>query len=687
MPISTFLFMNYIVAVSSFIIAYRLFRIPDFVDSLICWFILYLAQVLAVELLLGFFGILYLKNLILFNLAVLLIVWLIARKYPSSFDLGPVKEGASLVLHNKLFLFVACLILSFTSVKIYASLINPPLGWDSLNYHFTFAVEWLKHGNLNNPIVASDDPFPSYYPINGSLFFLWLILPFKNAFLADLGQLPFFLVSFLAILSVSRKLGLGKEYSFFAACLFIMIPNFFKQLGIGYVDIMLGGIFLAALNFILRLKEEFNFKGVIIAALSFGIFIGIKTTALPYSIFLLFPFLYLIFSRKNSGIKAKIAYVILFLLPVFIFGGFSYIRNFILTGNPFYPLDMAISGKTIFKGVIDKATFIARNEIGGYSIAKLLFHEGMGVQTLLIILPGVILALPASIWKNKNRDLFFSYIMILPFLLYLCYRFVLPIPNSRYLYPMLGIGMAAGFYVSNSLKVPLKIVKAIFFVSVVASSFECARKMELGISWVLTFILFIAALLILKHKKLRVILSSKAVIVAVIFISFLVLQGLLLDYNKNEYIRYIKNSRYWPDATRAWDWLNNNTDGNSIAYVGRPVPYPLYGTNLKNNVYYVSVNSLDPIRLHDLKYSRYRWDSAENMHINFEAGNNYRGNADYTVWLNNLYKRNTDFLFIYSLHHTKDTKFPIEEIWAKAHPDKFNPVFSNNTIRIYKLIK
>jgi hypothetical protein len=348
---------------------------------------------------------------------------------------------------------------------------------------------------------------------------------------------------------------------------------------------------------------------------------------------------------------------------------------------------MAISGKTIFKGVIDKATFIARNEIGGYSIAKLLFHEGMGVQTLLIILPGVILALPASIWKNKNRDLFFSYIMILPFLLYLCYRFVLPIPNSRYLYPMLGIGMAAGFYVSNSLKVPLKIVKAIFFVSVVASSFECARKMELGISWVLTFILFIAALLILKHKKLRVILSSKAVIVAVIFISFLVLQGLLLDYNKNEYIRYIKNSRYWPDATRAWDWLNNNTDGNSIAYVGRPVPYPLYGTNLKNNVYYVSVNSLDPIRLHDLKYSRYRWDSAENMHINFEAGNNYRGNADYTVWLNNLYKRNTDFLFIYSLHHTKDTKFPIEEIWAKAHPDKFNPVFSNNTIRIYKLIK
>ena len=68
--------MNYIVAVSSFIIAYRLFRIPDFIDSLICWFISYLAQVLFVELILGFFGVLYLRNIILVNLAILLIVWL-----------------------------------------------------------------------------------------------------------------------------------------------------------------------------------------------------------------------------------------------------------------------------------------------------------------------------------------------------------------------------------------------------------------------------------------------------------------------------------------------------------------------------------------------------------------------------------------------------------------------------------
>lgn len=167
------------------------------------------------------------------------------------------------------------------------------------------------------------------------------------------------------------------------------------------------------------------------------------------------------------------------------------------------------------------------------------------------------------------------------------------------------------------------------------------------------------------------------------------LQWLSIDYNKFEYSRYIKNSRYWPDATEAWEWLNENTKGDNIAYVGRPVPYPLYGTKLKNNVYYVSVNEIDPIHLHDLKNSSYSWDNdALNMHKSFEMQNNYRGNADYNVWARNLKNRNTDYLFIYSLHHVEKTiVFPMEESWAKANPEVFRQEFANNTIKIYKVTR
>lgn len=683
----TFLLMNSIIGLSSFLLTYRIFKFSDFIDSLLSGFILYFAQIVITELVLGIFGILYLRNIVLLNLTILLIIWIITHNKEFSFSLITIKNAFGKILNNKVALFCTSIISGFVLLKISVNLINPPFGWDCLNYHFTFPVEWMKQGNLNNPIVVSDDPFPTYYPINGSLLFLWLMFPFKNTFLSDIGQFPFFIISFLALLSIGQKLKLDDEYSFFAASLFVFIPNFFKQLQIAYVDMMVGGIFLVTLNLLLNLTKEYNFKNAFLFSLAFGIFIGIKTIAISYSLFLLIPFLYLILLKKQTTLWIKCCYSILFFSLIFTFGCFSYFKNFLLTGNPFYPLDVSILGKVIFQGVIDKATFTARNIATDYSLAKLLFHEGLGLQTLLIILPATIVTPTVNIFINKNKSLFLNYIMFLPLLLYLNYRFILPIPNSRYLYPMLGAGMIVGFYLLHSIKIPLKIIRIVVVIAVLASAFECARKMELAISFGLSSLLFIAFIFFLKYKRWRAIVFSKGIIIFSILVLLIVLQLLLLDYEKNEYIRYVKNSRYWPDATRAWLWLNNNTKGDNIAYVGRPVPYPLYGTNFKNNAYYVSVNSIDPIHLHDLKNSSYRWDNAENMHQSFEKPNNYRGNADYSLWLNNLYKRKTDFLFIYSLHHTKNVQFPIEELWAKGHPDKFNSVFTNETITIYQLNK
>lgn len=678
--------MNLIVCASSFLLTYRILKFGNFIDSLLSLFTLYFAQIVSTELILGIFGILYLQNLILLNLTILLIVWSITRNKEFSFNLIGIRGALTELSSNKIILLTVSLILGFVLVKIFVNLINPPFGWDCLNYHFTFPVEWTKNGNLNNPLVVSDDPFPTYYPINGSLLFLWLMFPFKNAFLANIGQLPFFILSFLAILSISRKLNLNQEYSFLAASLFVIIPNFFKQLQIGYVDIMIAGLFLVVLSLLLDLKENCNLKNTIIFSLALGLFVGIKTTALVYSTSLFIPFVYLLFYKRNIKFRYKSLNLFLCLLIILIFGGFSYIKNFVLTRNPFYPLDVSILGKAIFKGVIDKATFTARNIESDYSLGKILFREGLGGQSLIIIAPAVILSPFISVFRNKEKDLLLNYVMLLPLLLYLIFRFILPIPNTRYLYPMLGTGMVCGFYVLSSLKVPHKLIRIIVFIIMIVSAAECARHLELGISFGLGFLLFIIFSLLLKYKRLRNILFSKGVIISSIFIFLIILQMLLSDYKKNEYIRYVKNSRYWPDATKAWLWLNNNTEGNNIAYVGRPVPYPLYGTGFKNNVYYVSVNSLDPIHLHNLKNSRYSWDSnAENMHRSFEEPNNYRGNADYSVWLSNLNKRKTEYLFIYSLHHTKKVEFPIEEEWARSNPGEFKQVFNNQTIRIYKL--
>ena len=110
--------------------------------------------------------------------------------------------------------------------------------------------------------------------------------------------------------------------------------------------------------------------------------------------------------------------------------------------------------------------------------------------------------------------------------------------------------------------------------------------------------------------------------------------------------------------------------------------------DLKNNVYYVSVNNIQPAKLHYFTNSRYEYGPGfESLLKTIEQEYNYRGKADYNVWLKNLIKLHTDFLFVYSLQQTKTIIFPLEDSWVKLHTDRFNQVFANDTIHIYRVIK
>jgi len=680
-----FLLMNSIVIASSFLLASKVFKFNVSIDYLITNFVLYLAQIIATELFLGIFGALYLKNLIFLNAGLLFLIWFTTRNKKFTYSFTGIKDASAQLFNNKVILLATAVILGFALVKIGINLLNPPFGWDDLNYHFTFPVEWLKHGNLDNPITISDDPSPTYYPINGSLFFLWLIFPFKNVFLADLGQIPFFILAFLSVISIGIKLGLNRENSYLAACLFTLIPNYFKQLEIAYVDVMVAALFLACLNYLLLLNKDLSLRNILLYNLTLGLLLGTKTVALPYSVLLFMPLIYLYFRKPES-------LFLLFLLLIIIFGGFSYIRNFVQTGNPFYPLELKLFAKTVFKGVMDSQTYRAHFKIEDYALSKLLFHEGLGPQSLIFILPSIFLALPISFMKNRKAiNLNLVYFLILPLLLYLVYRFVIPLANTRYLYPLLGMGIILGFYTVYILGIPKIILRILVVISILASAFESANRLELVSSIILTFLLFFLALLSLKNirkAKLKIKLFFR---LFPLIISLVILVFLEKDYTRNEFPRYIKMEKYsgfWPDATFAWGWLNKNTSGNNIAYVGRPVPFPLYGTNFKNNVYYVSVNKIEPAKLHFFAGSHYAWGYGFlSLHQNLEAEGNYRGGADYSIWLNNLLGRNTEYLFVYSLHQTKEIAFPLEDKWAEANPGKFTPVFSNKTIHIYKISK
>jgi len=683
--IMIFLLMNSAVALSAYNLL-RLFYSSSRADNALIFGVFFSLQVILTELLLGIFNILTLNNLIILNALILLLtVIFIRRPFPQREEMLFNDPG---ILRNQTVIFALSCIVGFGLVKIFFNLINPPFGWDCLNYHFSFPVEWIKNKNLLNPMVINCDPSPPYYPINGSLIFLWLMMPFKDVFLADLGQAPFFVLCFISTLSIARKIGIRNDYSYLAAALFVLIPNFFKQLEIAYVDTIFCSFFLMGVNFLLALRQEFNLKNLLLSALSLGLLFGTKTIAIPFGGVLSIFFILILLRQKNF--KKAALYFALSGIIIIILGGFSYIRNFILTGNFLYPANFYIFGKKIFKGVLDISYYKAHYLAWDFSLAKLLFHEGFGAQTIIFTLPALFLSIPLTFKRNREKaGIEFIYFLLIPFLLYLAYRFIIPLSASRYLYPALAIGLVIAFYCAQTLKINKKIVYLLAIICIIASVSELARKIQILYSF-LAAILSFGAIFYFSRRKLSG--KFKTLLYLIAGILFIFSLGFLQrNYLCNEFSRYIKplmaKPVFWPDAARAWVWLNEQTTGPlRIAYVGRPVPFPLYGSRFKNDVYYVSVNK-GPAQLHAYPRGNYRRQKDYiTLHKNLEEPGNYRENADYQTWLDNLLRLKTDYLFIYSLHQTKDIRFPLEENWAVNHPDRFNLVFKNETVRIYKIV-
>lgn len=682
--------MNLAVITATILIIKYFFYFDRALDYVITFFTLYLTQIVLSLQLLGIFNALFFNNIILLNLLALLIVYLVVkiRKIKPKDNLQlKIKSAIDDLRFNKIETLCLSVILGFGVVKIFINLVNPPFGWDSLNYHFTFPVEWLKHGNLDNPISISGDPAVSYYPINGSLFFLWFILPLKNVSIADLGQVPFFIIAFFAVYSLARKLSLSKEYSFFSASIFTLVPNYFKQFEIAYVDIMVASLFLVSLNYLFLLNKNRSTQNILLCSISLGLMLGTKTTALTLACLLFIPVIFFCFSNftfRKSCITLGIS-----LLLIISSGGFGYIRNIFQTRNPLYPLSLKLFNYVIFKGVVDNEIYRTAIRPGDFSLSKILFSEGLGVQTIVFLLPAIFLGLPLTIIrKKKNLNFNLIYLMLLPIFLILIFRFINPIPNLRYIYALFGIGFIITFYLADLLRIPKVLLKILIVICIFTSIAELSGHLELIVSLALSLTLFLLLPYLIKRIN-SIKLAKYTIISSIIF--FLLLLLFEKDYIKNEYGRYSKMvsySGFWPDATKAWFWLNQNTKGNNIAYIGRPTPFPLYGSSFKNNVYYVSVNKVEPAMLHYFPNSKYIWGyEGDKTFRNFEDDNNYRGRANYNIWLNNLLRHNTDYLFVYSEINTKTAPFPMEDLWANSHPEIFNSVFTNENIHIYKIIR
>ncbi len=671
-----FLILNLLVILNTHFIT-KISRIRNTVDYIISFFLFYIAQIILFELALGILGMLRVSALITVLTALLLLNYLFFRKVKLSLE----EENFSFFFDSKILLLGICVFLGFFAVQFWNVLINPPLRADALAYHLTDAVNWLKNGNLNTSFIPSGkEPFPAlavvtnYYPFNGELLFFWSMLPLKNALFASVTQAPFYVISILAMYSILKKLQVSKSISLITAITWVLIPNIFKHLKEGaYIDIMCAAIFLMTLNYLLILKDNFNLKNSSLLGITCGILLGLKTLNI-FWLAALFPlFIYIIFINTNKADKITVFKSLgLIAISFFIFSAYPFIRNFIMTGNIFFPVRIEFFGKIIMPGYINTKEFA--NFVYpaiDFKPMKLLFSEGLGLQLFAFALPGTFIPFIISLFKKNKRKAFDLLIYLIPFLIFVFIFFSIRAYWTRYMYPFLAAGFISFVLFLNRTENGKKYIYIAALLSILGSIPELSRKQPLVLSLILSCFVYFFIVYLRKidfFNLIKKLFLFKWIIIGAAFtLLFFLLTMLNNNYEREQYSRYVKFYRE-KDVAMAWKWLNNFTgQGKRIACVGRSESYPLFGSKFKNDVFYVSINE-KPVSL-----------------VDFGKDGQYRKEKSYVAWLKNLGSNNVDLVFIYQDHY--EPVFPIEDEWARQDPQSFKAVYTNQKVRIYSLLK
>jgi len=678
---------NTLAALSSYFIARRLSARSSFTDFLLSCFTLFLAQIVFIGIFLGMLGRLFTPNIILMEVIILLASF-------SAYYLKRPREAFRkpdfrFIFENKILLLALAVFIAFFGYKLWLNLINPPTCADSLQYHLTFPATWLQNGNLNSPLVifgvwpdSAGLSILSYYPIDSELFFFWLMFPLKNAFLADAGEAPFYLIGILAVYSILRKFNFRKDTAFFAGLLWVLIPNLLKQLRTGsQVDVICAVLFLTALNYLIAMGRKFDLKNSCLFGITLGLLFGTKLLNLYWSLALL-PLLayYLYINYPKIGLRRMLIYLGLISAMILLFGGFSYIRTFLITGNPFYPVRVTLFGKELFPGFIDKDAFSNQVVVWSeFNLANMFFSEGLGAQFILFILPAtfILIFLIFFFRRKYNFNPEVILLSLMPPVMFLLYYFVIRAYWVRYIFPYLGIGLIAAFLFLDKFRWGKKYITLFGFICIFSSAAELAHRRELIICLTASALIFVLLVVFRKAVLLRYSrLFNRRSLLSVLVILSIGLYFLNENYNRDKFRRYPLFAKGkeagQKDIGLAYIWLNENTgSGKRIAYTGRSEVYPLFGTKLKNRVFYISTNAKPPM-------PHYYSDGLYRKEKNFEA------------WRENLRREKIDYLFALlpfeANNESADKKdFPIEDQWALAHPELFEPVFKNSLVHIYKV--
>ncbi|MFH1359978.1 MAG: glycosyltransferase family 39 protein, partial [Candidatus Omnitrophota bacterium] len=297
-------------------------------------------QIIFSELILGACGKIFLPNLILVNslISCTLIagVYIYSRK--CNIDLARLVKQDFKALQSCLRNFTSpeivflSILFIFTSLWMFlAAYFYPPRDVDGIIYHLPPIYEAIQTGKLGLLPVSLRCNFA--FAFSAELLFMWPAIFFHSQLYVDCVQYIYAVLGMITVFALARELGQDRKISLLLSFLFFFTPVVLFQAGTNLIEVIITAFFLISLYLAIRFYREGRLRDLYFAAWAIGLTFGMKYYMPIFAISLQF----LIIPRL---LKKPRKHLFLYLLCILAAGGYWYIRNYAVLGNPTYPVDI-----------------------------------------------------------------------------------------------------------------------------------------------------------------------------------------------------------------------------------------------------------------------------------------------------------------------------------------------------------
>jgi hypothetical protein len=580
---------------------------------------------------------------------------------------------------------------------------HPPQAYDSLNYHLYFPARWIQDGRLSIVPTPFGDEAPAYAPVNGELFFLWLMVALHGDLAARVGQVPFYLLAGLALYGLARRLGAKPEHAIYAPAFFLLAKPIVDQATGANVDLVCSSMFLLSLYFTIRAIDTDEMRDWLLAGLCLGLYGGTKFVSLVFA-----PSLLLLLIWKSVQDRRRPSWRTLWALPgILAFALPWFARNWLIAGSPVYPASLSLGPITIARGAFTRQAMLhSPFHVATSQWLALIVCVIKAFELPLLLATFPFLAIGAASLARRWRAWPVGVLMMVPMLLVPLYWFGVPENvEPRFLAPLVGLALVPLAFVFGTHPRWNALVHGLYaagLIWIVLGSRASVRapdslpwlmrdwltlqgSLNPQFGWVALVLLAVGAAWYAAYRARRSSigpLACCAVTCALVGIG----SERWCPPNGCEFLETAPNfiRRTTEDG---WAWLAANTAHTTVAYTGTNVPYALFGDRLANRVYYVNIGYHADWRFND-------YDRARRKRPDYQAPDRTRPryerqNGSAAAWMQNLRDRSVSYLFIGAMSSFEDALwqadegFPIEDRWAESQPGAFNLVYANPDVRIY----